>query len=50
MAKIIHVNKRNPRRKKFEHFKLKFRIILFRMSVLLNLLVILYFLHEQGLV
>ena len=48
MAKIIMVDKRHPRRKKFEHFKLKSRILLFRISVLLNSIAGLYFAYEQG--
>ena len=48
MAKIMQVNKRNPRRKKWEHFKLKFRIFLFRTSVLVNLATLIYLANEQG--
>lgn len=48
MAKIVHVNKKSPRIKKWEHFKLKFRIYLYRSSVLMNALVLIYFLNENG--
>jgi hypothetical protein len=48
MAKIVRVDFRTKRRKKFEHFKLKLRVYLFRSSVLLNLACLLYFLDQQG--
>ena len=48
MAKIVMVDKRHPRRKKFEHFKLKTRVWLLRASVLLNAMSMIYFAYEQG--
>lgn len=48
MAKIIFFDKYNKRRKKWEHFKLKSRVYLFRLSYLLNLITILYFMKESG--
>jgi len=48
MALIVRVDKRNSRRKKWQHFKLRFRIYSLRLSILLNLLTILYFAEESG--
>lgn len=48
MAKLIRITPQNPRRKKWEHFKLKLRSFLFKTSVLFNLFTILYFLYEDG--
>jgi hypothetical protein len=48
MAKILRIDKRTPRRKKFEHFKLKFRVYLFRVSYLTNFVALLYLLEQQG--
>lgn len=48
MAKIIRIDKFRQRKKKWEHFKLKSRIYLFRISVLLNLATIIYFLDKDG--
>lgn len=47
MAVLYRVDKRNPRRKKLEHFKLKARVWIFRASYLLNLVCLLY-LSEQN--
>jgi len=42
MAKIIQIDRKNPRRKKWEHFKLRFRFYLLRISILTNI----YFLYK----
>lgn len=48
MAKLIRITSFHKRKKKWEHFKLRFRIFLFRMSVLLNLACLIYFLDQDG--
>ena len=48
MAKVIFFDKHHKRIKKWEHFKLKFRVYLFRFSYLMNLITILYFMNEAG--
>lgn len=48
MARLRLVSEQNPRRKKFQHFMMKFRRYLTRTSVLLNFITILYFLYMDG--
>jgi len=42
------ITRRSPRRKKWEHLKLRLRIFLFRFSVLLNGIASLYLLEQSG--
>jgi hypothetical protein len=49
MAKIISVDRRSKRRKKWEHFKINIRLYAFRLSLLINILFVLYVANEQGL-
>lgn len=49
MAKIISVDRRTKRRKKWEHFKIRIRLFAFRLSLLINVLFVLYVANEQGL-
>jgi len=49
MAKIIKIDKFNQRQKKFEHFKIKLRLFAFRLSLLINILFVIYYANEQGL-
>lgn len=48
MAKILRVDRRHPRRKKWEHFKMRSRIYLFRASYLTNLAALIYLADQQG--
>jgi len=47
MAKIIRLTKNTPRRKRWEHFKLRCRVLLFRLSYLTNLCTLLYLLEQD---
>ena len=49
MAQIVRVDKRTKRRKKWEHFKIRIRLFSFRLSLLINVLFVLYVANEQGL-
>lgn len=48
MAKLLFITKKNPRIKKWEHFKLRFRIWLFRANYIMNLIVAIYLANELG--
>jgi len=48
MAIIRFVDKKNPRRKKFTHIWMRFRSFVFKSSLSLNLLTIIYFAHIYG--
>lgn len=49
MAKLLILSKRNPRIKKWEHFKLKYRKLVLQASVLLNVGTSTYLAYEHGL-
>jgi len=48
MAIIKFVDKRNPRNKRMQHLKLRFRSTIFKASILINLILSIYIAHMHG--
>lgn len=48
LAKIIHHKNFTTRIKKYEHLKIRLRSFIFKLSILINITTIVYFLYEHG--